>query len=570
MSDNFSLEHGHVSLQSGRASLQNGPGDRIDKPSEGFRFVADYGLLVCLGEGGMGEVWAARDASSPKNHIVALKTTKQHGLEAARVLYDEARIASLIEHPNVCRVHHLGKAGDVQYLVMDYCDGASLHALLEAHPDRKLPYDMSCRILAGAAAGLHAAHILEDEEGTALGVVHRDVSPQNILISTKGLVMVTDFGVAKALGQAHKATETGEMKGKLSYMAPEQVTSKEIDARADVFALGCVLYQVSLGQRPFHGDDALSTLYRLLEEELTLPSALDPNFPPDLEAVIVKSLSKERDQRFQSAAEFQRALEGVLLHLGARVTDDDVAALMKAHLGESVGARKEEIRRRNEALSRFDRSKQSGSDRRNAAPPASRASRTDSNEATLVSEPPTRPHFRKGSKVTALLLFLFVVAGGLVTLKLTQESKNVPEPVISAGPELMPEEPTTEQAPSTNPSGPVTLEVTVTPNSAKIFLDGKAIGEGSIVQEVERSSKGHVLLLTSDGYESVTRAVVFDKNQSITIALSPDSAEKKAAPQPKPVRKPQGKPAPATAPLPRKTPTKPPRKLDPDNPFANP
>lgn len=540
--------------------------------------MADYGLLVCLGEGGMGEVWAARDASSPKNRIVALKTTKQHGAEAARVLYDEARIASLIEHPNVCRVHHLGKSGDVQYLVMDYCDGGSLHDLLEALPDRKLSYAMSCRILSGAAAGLHAAHVLEDERGTPLGVVHRDVSPQNILISTKGLVTVTDFGVAKALGQAHKATETGEMKGKLSYMAPEQVTSKDIDARADVFALGCVLYQVSVGRRPFHGDDALSTLYQLLEEDLTLPSSLDPNFPPELEAVIVKSLSKERDNRFQSAAEFRRALEEVLLRLETRVTDDDVAALMGERLGASVGARKEEIRRRNEALSSFDRTLATAPALGKAA---ADARSTSGLEVTRVSERAPRAASKKSSKVTAVLLFLLVVVGGLVALRSNDQNPRLELPVSTdAESQKPPPEQTSiattpqenQESPplSTNPSGPVTLEVTVTPKSAKIVLDGKTVGQGRIVQEVERSTKGHVLSLTADGYESVTQAVVFDKSQSLTIALSPEPAVKQVQPQPKSLPKPQVKPAIPPSPQPRKTPTKPPRKLDSDNPFATP
>lgn len=555
---------------SDNAPLKSGPVPRSAAAPEGFRFVADYGLLVCLGEGGMGEVWAARDATSPKNRIIALKTTKQHGVEAAKVLYDEARIASLIEHPNVCRVHHLGKSGDVQYLVMDYCDGASLHDLLQAVPERRLPYDFSCRILASAAAGLHAAHVLEDEDGTPLGVVHRDVSPQNILISSKGLVTVTDFGVAKALGQAHKATETGEMKGKLSYMAPEQVTSKDVDARADVFALGCVLYQVTLGRRPFHGDDALSTLYQLLEEQLTLPSAVDPNIPPELEAVLVKSLSKDRDQRYQTAAELRRALEEVLLHLETRVADEDVARLMQQHLGPMLDGRKEEIRRRNEALSTFDRT----------APPltvpipstshTSGASQIEESSKTLTS---VRPPSKRSSIITASLVFLLVVVGGLIALKPQKTATGTPEDRITASPEPnaqpKPEEPKDATSPTTIAEGAVTLEVTATPGSAMISLDGKNLGQGNVVQEVARSSAEHVLAISAEGYESLTRPVVFNKSQSLTIALSP-LAKKPVPSTSKPLPKPQTNPGTEPAPAPRKTPTKPPRKLDSDNPFATP
>src|SRR5690606_9409061 len=205
--------------------------------------LGHYRLLVSLGVGGMGQVWAAHDTSAPGERVVALKTTHQSGAEALRVLWDEARLASLIQHPNVCPVYELAEEGDVSFLVMQWCDGATLHDVLDASPGKQIPLALAARIVANVAAGLQAAHELIGPDGTALKVVHRDVSPQNVLISTNGAVTVTDFGVAKAAGQAHRPTETGEMKGKLSYMAPEQVKSKDIDHRVDIFALGCVLYQ---------------------------------------------------------------------------------------------------------------------------------------------------------------------------------------------------------------------------------------------------------------------------------------------------------------------------------------
>src|SRR5690606_26983577 len=175
----------------------------------------------------------ARDTRAMGTRIVALKTTKQGGQEAAKVLFDEARIASLIEHPNVCKVYELGRALGVQYMVMEFCDGASLFDLLQAQPNKAIAHPVAVKIVAEVAAGLHAAHELVDEAGTLLHVVHRDVSPQNILIASDGSVTISDFGVAKARGQVHQATVTGEVKGKLSYMAPEQVRSKDIDRRAD-------------------------------------------------------------------------------------------------------------------------------------------------------------------------------------------------------------------------------------------------------------------------------------------------------------------------------------------------
>lgn len=514
----------------------------------------------------MGEVWAARDATSPKNRVIALKTTKQQGVEAAKILYDEARIASMIDHPNVCRVHHLGRAGEVQYLVMDYCDGASLHDLLQALPDRRMPIALACRVLANAAAGLHAAHTLTSDDGTPLGVVHRDVSPQNLLISTQGIVTVTDFGVAKALGQAHKATETGEMKGKLSYMAPEQVTSKDIDARADVFALGCVLYQMTLGRRPFHGDDALSTLYQLLEEDLTLPSEVDPDFPKELERVITKALAKDRTERYQSAAEFRRALEEVLLHLDSRPGNADIAALMEQFLGESIGKRKQLLLSRNEALSHFDRSQ---ADVISPATPVTGSEPElgrEGERTVTATQRSTRPGSKKGTNLTAFLVFALVVVGGIVILtskdKDDEPEDGPPAPAPAASPEELP-----SPTPSTNEAEPVTFEVATTPVEASIVLDGKVVGQGKYKDEFEPSTGGHVLEVKAEGYESVTRAVVFDKSQSITIVLTAKKEAPAISPSPRPKPPPKPPEPPTTG---KKTPTKPPRKLDSDNPFAAP
>ena len=182
----------------------------------------------------------------------------------------------------------------IVYLVMDWSDGGSLRELLDELPNHRLALPMAVRIVARVCSGLHAVHELVGEDGEPLGVVHRDVSPQNVLISTKGQVRITDFGVAKARGQVHAPTQTGEVKGKIAYMAPEQVTTKDIDRRADVFALGCVLYEASTGQRPFQGGDALATLYALLEQPLIPPSERMPGYPTELEALVLKALARDR------------------------------------------------------------------------------------------------------------------------------------------------------------------------------------------------------------------------------------------------------------------------------------
>jgi eukaryotic-like serine/threonine-protein kinase len=309
--------------------------------------LGSYQLLVPIGAGGMGRVWVARELNAPgRTRLVAVKTAlAEEGASESfyRVLFDEARIASLLTHPNVCTIHGAERDRGVVYLTMDYSDGGSLRELLDAMPERRLEIPMAARIVARVCSGLHAAHELLGEDGEPLHVVHRDVSPQNILISTSGQVRLTDFGVAKARGQIHAPTQTGEVKGKLSYMAPEQVTTRDIDRRADIFALGCVLYEATVGERPYAGGDALATLYQLLEEPLTPPSVKSPGYPPELEKIIMRAMERDREARFATAEELGRALERFLLGEKAMVSDARIADLVKKTLADSIARRSSAI-----------------------------------------------------------------------------------------------------------------------------------------------------------------------------------------------------------------------------------
>lgn len=308
--------------------------------------IGRYQLVAPIGAGGMGRVWVALDTAAPTLRLVAIKTTLAGGATSKdfwALLSDEASLASRINHPNVCATYELGEEGGAHFLVMEWSDGASLRDVLDASPGKTISYELAAFICSSVAAGLHAAHELADDAGHSLGVVHRDVSPQNVLVSMRGQVRLADFGVAKARGQQHRATETGEVKGKLSYMAPEQVTSKAIDRRADVFALGCVLYEACLGARPFHGADALATMYKILEEPLTPPRALDPAFPEALEAVLLKALAKDPNARYATADELRAALVDYLSSTRRYFGDKHVAEL----LGGALGA---DLRERNRAI----------------------------------------------------------------------------------------------------------------------------------------------------------------------------------------------------------------------------
>jgi eukaryotic-like serine/threonine-protein kinase len=313
--------------------------------------LGQYQLLACVGQGGMGRVWAARRIGSPIQRLVALKTGLEAGNRSAEFresFTDEARIASLIRHPNVCGVYEFGQEGDVLYQAMEWCDGASLRQVLDWLPEPRLELPVAARIIASVAAGLHAAHQLEDDDAVALHVVHRDVSPQNILISRQGQVQVTDFGVAKARGTFQR--NGGDMRGKAAYMAPEQVTGDEVDQRTDIFALGCVLYEATVGRAPFQSEGGLSSTYQVLAHEVHPPSTLVPGYPAELASVVMKALARDPRDRFQSAEELGVALEGWLARAHGIVTEQTIAELMTSAAEPFI---KEKARRVEQALARL-------------------------------------------------------------------------------------------------------------------------------------------------------------------------------------------------------------------------
>ncbi len=308
-----------------------------------------YELLVPIAKGGMARVWAARlHGQRGFTKLVAIKTILPHLAKEAefeKMFLDEARIAAGVHHPNVCEIYELGEEGAVLYLAMEWISGDSFARVLRA-TGKTEPVDvrLACRVVADAAAGLHAAHELCDDHGRPLGVVHRDVSPHNILLSADGNVKVADFGVAKALGQLHEQTSAGQLKGKINYMAPEQITGAATDRRSDVFALGCVLYEATTGVKPFKGDGEHQVMHNVLSGNYPRPSTLMPGFPPELEAILAKALSLQPQDRFPTAERMRHALEEYLARSGAIVTQSNVAQIVRMRLGHVVDRRKERIR----------------------------------------------------------------------------------------------------------------------------------------------------------------------------------------------------------------------------------
>jgi serine/threonine protein kinase len=306
-----------------------------------------YELVCPIAEGGMASVWVARlRGKHGFEKLLAIKTILPRfaGDERFREMFlDEARIASRIEHPNVIQIFDLGEEHEVLYLAMEYVDGDSLSKLNRSCQKKgiTIPTGVVLRVLADACAGLHEAHELKDAAGQPLGIVHRDISPHNILISTKGIVKLIDFGIAKFESGDAGDTESGVLKGKIQYMAPEQALGRAVDRRADVWAVGAILYHLLTGRAPYDGDNQLATLH-LLGAGLP-PPPLAPEVHPALAAVVRKALVHEPSKRYASANELREAIERAMVVAQLTTTSADVSAFSTKHLAERAQKRRDTI-----------------------------------------------------------------------------------------------------------------------------------------------------------------------------------------------------------------------------------
>lgn len=306
-----------------------------------------YRLIRSVAEGGMATVWLARlrgEYGFERNVAIKMILPTFAREPSYRDMFlDEARIASRVEHPNVAQILDLGEHDGKLYMVMEWVDGASLFNLLhEAEAQGcAIPIAVLLRIIADACAGLHVAHELRDAHGQKLDVVHRDVSPQNILIGCSGNVKVIDFGVLKARGRLVEETLDGIVKGKLQYVAPERALGVAADCRADIWALGAILYRVLGGRLVYEGEGNLAVVRQLISRN-EVP-ALPRSVPLEVREIVYKALARDPAERYQSAAELQHAIEDLLHRFTAATTATDVAAFLESVLGPSLDERRHQL-----------------------------------------------------------------------------------------------------------------------------------------------------------------------------------------------------------------------------------
>jgi serine/threonine-protein kinase len=324
--------------------VANAPEHSHSNPTGSVLRLGRYVLFGEIARGGMATVHFGRLLGSVGfSRTVAIKRLHPHFAadhDFVSMFVDEARLAARIQHPNVISTLDVVVEGNELALVMDYVQGASLARLIHTSKQLKsrVPIRVVCAVMLGVLAGLHAAHEAKNERGEPLGIVHRDMSPQNVLVGADGVARVFDFGIAKAAGRL-QTTREGQFKGKLSYAAPEQLSLGESDRRTDVYSAAVIFWELLTLRRAFRSDNQLHVLKQVMGGEISRPSEHVEGIPEAVEAIVMRGLSKNPDDRFANAEEMALALERVQPYASAREVSEWVAAVA----GDELHARAKEV-----------------------------------------------------------------------------------------------------------------------------------------------------------------------------------------------------------------------------------
>jgi serine/threonine-protein kinase len=477
-----------------------------------------YTLLRRLAVGGMAEIFLALHRSiSGFEKLLVIKRILPNltqDQEFLRMFLDEARIAATLNHPNIAQIYDVGSIGDSYFIAMEYVHGEDLRSIVRGMKKRAVasfPLEHTLQIIVGICAGLEYAHTRTDLQGSPLEIVHRDISPQNVLVTFTGDIKVVDFGIARAkmVGFEEK-TDRGQLKGKVPYMSPEQCRGLELDRRSDIFSTGILLFELTTGRRLFRGETEFNTLRMIVEEDYPRPSQFLSGYPPDLEAIVLRALARDREQRYQSARELQVDLEEFIRQHRLHASTLNLAKFLEGIFEEKLAAQRE-------ALAEGKRLADIIAAEEQHAPelPSGELVELDAQGRPSVTAVPVQPGpstaawvERKSSSRTrrlvlaAIALVLVLGSGGAVVFF-----------TRSGG--------TTTEEPETLGQ----VEVATVPEGAAISVDGRSTGAKTpFVLTGLRTGKTYQLKLVLEGYSQELREVRLTParpTESVSLELRP-------------------------------------------------
>ncbi|MCE9669039.1 protein kinase [Myxococcus stipitatus] len=502
-----------------------------------------YELLRKIASGGMGQVFLAREHGTGFERLVVLKLILPHLAEDDEFLsmfLDEAGLVARLTHPNLITILDLTQIEGRHCLAMEYVQGDDVRRLdkFARAQNKPLSVGLILRVIADAAAGLHYAHQARDPQGRPMHLVHRDVSPQNILVGFDGGVKVIDFGVAKAATSSAN-TATGVLKGKYPYMSPEQAGGLPMDARSDQFALGVVMWELLTGKRLFKGDSDLMTLRLVKDCQVPKPSQLNPKLPPGLDEVVLKALAPTPEERYPDCGAFRLALEDYALNLRLPSSSAHLSAHLRDLYAERIATETDPAKldqlaedadldsRSNSSLSGVP-----GGPGQRTVPsrvqPKSGGSGTGARQqgGALVSDrtrgtaPLDRMAEPAGRRIPLVPVVaagagLLLAAGALVALRGPAGATPLPTQPVAQPVHVEREQPTAPPPAPTRPTPPpveeegqtVALAVVTSPAGATVSIDGAARGVTPMTLQLEKGAPNVAVTLELTGYEPVTREV---------------------------------------------------------------
>jgi serine/threonine-protein kinase len=468
------------------------------------RSFGRFELLLEMGSGGMATLYLSR-IRGPQNFekLIAIKKIHDHlskEEEFVDMFLDEARISAMIHHPNVVQIFDLGSIDEAYFIAMEYVHGQDLSQMLRGvirTKNQTYGWAHAARLVADAAAGLHAAHELKSTEGKPLGLVHRDVSPQNILVSYDGHLKVVDFGIAYAAEKISQ-TSVGTLKGKASYMSPEQSRGQIVDRRSDVFALGILLFECCCMKRLFREENEAATLLRVGAADVPRPRTIRPALPAELERIILRALAKKPDDRFETASEMAQALEQLLVSRGEVVGPAQIESLMGELFHDRKRIRDSQLR---EVSARPSTN----------VGPAIGVSTTTVTQLAGLDAAETGPSRRWVLPVVVGLVavVLLVLVGVILYPRLTGDKKTAAAPALVA-PAPRPEPmQVVKLKPPVNKATKVLLEIKIKPAKAKatILFRGKEYRQNALELLVVPTNTTEVVRVEAPGYHSVTKHI---------------------------------------------------------------